>query len=326
MKKIAIICGGYSGEYDISVQTAKMVQQNLDSSRYETYLIYIESTGWYALDAQENRIEIDRSDFSLPLSTGKVTFEGIFNAIHGTPGEDGVILGYFDLLGIPYTSCSMEVSALTFNKYLFNVFAQATGVRVARSFNFTAKQLIDRKEVIDTLGLPVFIKPTKSGSSVGVSRVESADEFDAAVAKAFAIDDRILIEEFLDGREFACGLYQDGDELIVMPLAENVSKNAFFDYEAKYTPGFADEICPAQNVPADQEALIKETSRKLYEDVGCQGLVRIDYMLTEKGLFLIELNSIPGLSPASIVIKQAAAMDLTNAELFNTLLDNLFTA
>ncbi|MEM1220531.1 MAG: D-alanine--D-alanine ligase, partial [Bacteroidota bacterium] len=170
MKKIAILCGGYSGEYEISVQTAQMVQQNLENSPYDTYLIYIETTGWYYLDAQKNRYEIDRSDFSLLLPSGKVHFDGLFNAIHGTPGEDGVILGYFDLLGIPYTSCSMEVSALTFNKYLFNLFAQAIGIRVARSFNFTRKQYINPQKVINTLGLPVFVKPAKSGSSVGVSR------------------------------------------------------------------------------------------------------------------------------------------------------------
>lgn len=323
MKKIAIICGGFSGEYEISVQTAKMVQANLDAQKYQSYLVYIEKEAWYYLDADGQKHLVDKTNFTLPLPEGTVQFDGIFNAIHGTPGEDGVILGYFDMLDLPYTSCNMEVSALTFNKYLFNLWVQSIGIRVARSFNFTPSDSINHQTLIDTLGFPMFVKPVKSGSSVGVSRVENADELPAAIEKAFAIDDRILVEEFLDGREFACAVFNRGPELVVMPLAEIISKNAFFDYEAKYTPGFADEISPPQNLAPEHDAKIKETSAQLYRQLGCQGLVRIDFMLTEKGLYLIELNAIPGLSPNSIVIKQAKAMGMTNAELFNQLLENI---
>ena len=324
MKKIAIVCGGYSGEYEISVQSAHMVSENLDTGKYRTWVIYIDKDQWYFLDDAKSRHPIDKADFSLTLPQETVHFDGVFNAIHGTPGEDGILAAYFDLLDIPHTSSDMECAALTFNKYLCNMVVQSLGIKVAKSFSFLKGEHIDKGHVIESLGLPLFVKPAKSGSSVGVSKVNSAADFKGAIEKAFEEGDRILIEEFLDGREFACGLYAKDGNLTAMPLAEIISKKDFFDYEAKYTPGMADEISPPENLDPTHDTQMKIISSMLYRELGCKGLVRIDYMLTEAGLYFIEINTIPGMSPASLVIKEAKAMGLTNAQLFDTMVEMMF--
>ena len=324
MKNIAIICGGYSGEYDISVQSAKMVKKNLDTNKYNSYVIVIEKDNWYYKDNSDNKHPINKNDFTLVEGNGTIKFDGIFNAIHGTPGEDGKILGYFDMLNIPYTSCGMDTSALTFNKYLCNKFVQSIGVNVAGSYSYIIGDKINKDDIINSLGLPLFIKPARSGSSVGISKVRSADDFDNAVAIAFKEDNIILIEEFIDGREIACGLFLKNKELTILPLTEIISKNDFFDYEAKYTHGFADEITPPINLKIEQETDIKAVSSLLYNKLGCKGVVRIDYILTETMLYFIEINTVPGMSPASIVPKQAEAMGITITELFNTVVEEMF--
>lgn len=324
MKNIAIVCGGYSGEYQISVQSANMVKKNLDDNKYSPYVIVIEKDQWYYEDEDRNKHLIYKDDFSLKLKGQTIKFDGVFNAIHGTPGEDGKLLGYFDMLDIPYTSCGMDTSALTFNKYLCNSFVQSLGINVARSFSFVDGENINKNEVIGSLGLPLFIKPARSGSSVGISKVRSADDFDKAVDIAFKEDNRILIEEFIDGREMACGLFLKNGELNVLPLTEIISKNDFFDYEAKYTSGLADEITPPVNLAIEHETDIKAISSLLYNKLGCRGVVRIDYILTGTLLYFIEINTVPGFSPASIVPKQAEAMGITVAQLFNTVVESMF--
>lgn len=324
MKNIAIVCGGYSGEYQISVQSAEMVKKNLDCNKYKSYVIVIERDTWYHLDDSNNRHLINKNDFTLVLENSIIKFDGVFNAIHGTPGEDGKLLGYFDLLKIPYTSCEMDTSALTFNKYLCNKFVQSLGIDVANSYSFVNGDKIDKDDLVNSLGLPVFIKPARSGSSVGISKVNSMTEFDRAVELAYKTDDRILIEETIVGREIACGLYLKNNELVVLPLTEIISKHDFFDYEAKYTAGLADEITPPDNLSIDHETDIKAISSLLYHKLGCKGIVRIDYILSETTLYFIEINTVPGLSPVSIVPKQAEAMGITVAQLFNTVVENMF--
>ena len=324
MKNIAIVCGGYSGEYNISVETAETVKNNLDSSKYVSYIIYIEKNGWYYRDKKNTSYRINITDFSLSLPEKTVKFDGIFNAIHGTPGEDGKILGYFDMLNIPYTSCNMEISALTFNKYLCNKFVQSIGVNVAKSFSFLSGENINKDEVIESLGLPLFIKPTKSGSSVGVSKVNNVGEFDKAVETAFKEDDRILIEEFIDGREFGCGLFLNNRSLNILPLTEIISKNDFFDYEAKYSGGQADEITPPVNLSIEDETGIKATSSLLFNALGCMGVVRIDYILSNSKLYFIEINTVPGMSKASIIPQQVEAMGMKVDQLFDIVVENMF--
>lgn len=324
MKNIAIVCGGYSGEYEISVQSAAMVKKNLDNNKYNSYIIVIEKDHWYHKDADNVYCEINKSDFTLKLPDQIVKFDGVFNAIHGTPGEDGKLSGYFDLLNIPYSSCAVDTSALTFNKYLCNNFVRSTGINVAKSFSFIEGEYINRDEVINSLGLPIFIKPARSGSSVGISKVTSVDEFNAAVAKAFKIDNRILLEETIVGREIACGLFMKNKKLTILPLTEIISKNDFFDYEAKYTAGVAEEITPPHYLDLEKETDIKAISSLLYNKLDCKGVVRIDYIVTETDLYFIELNTIPGFSEASIIPQQVEAMGITVTELFNTMIENMF--
>jgi len=324
MKNIAIVCGGFSGEYQISIQSAKMVKTNLDSSKYNSYVIVIEKGQWYYEDKSASKHIINKDDFSLTLNNQIIKFDGIFNAIHGTPGEDGKLLGYFDMLNIRYTSCEMDTSALTFNKYLCNNYVKTLGIVVAQSFSFLDGDIINKDEVINTLGLPLFIKPARSGSSVGISKITKADDFDAAIKNAFITDSRVLIEETIVGREIACGLFLKNNNLVVLPLTEIISKNDFFDYEAKYTSGLADEVTPPINLAPEHETDIKALSSLLYNKLGCRGIIRIDYILTESNLYFIEINTVPGLSPASIVPKQAEAMGISVGELFNTVVENMF--
>jgi len=324
MKNIAIVCGGFSGEYQISIQSANMVKKNLDSNKYTSYVIIIEKKQWYYEDHTKQKHIINKNDFSLMLDNKLIKFDGVFNAIHGTPGEDGKLLGYFDMLNIPYTSSETDTSALTFNKYLCNSYVQTLGINVAQSVSFLAGENINKDEVISTLGLPLFIKPARSGSSVGISKVSKADDFDAAIKNAYITDNRVLIEETIVGREIACGLFIKNNKLIVLPLAEIISKNDFFDFEAKYTSGLADEVTPPENLDIEHETDIKALSSLLYNKLGCKGVVRIDYILTESALYFIEINTVPGLSPASIVPKQANAMGISIGELFNAVVENMF--
>lgn len=324
MKNIAIVCGGYSGEYQISLQSAEMVMDNLDKEMYNSYVIVIEEDQWYYKDGDNNNHQINISDFTLSLGNTVIKFDGVFNAIHGTPGEDGKLLGYFDLLKIPYTSCGMDTSALTFNKYLCNSFVSSLGINVPKSYSFLDGETINKEEVINSLGLPVFIKPARSGSSVGISKVTDVKDFDSAVIKAANTDNRILIEENIAGREITCGLYLKNNKLNVFPLTEIISKNDFFDYDAKYTSWLADEVTPPSNLTFEQETDIKATSSLLYNKLDCKGIVRVDFILTDTDLYFIEINTVPGLSPASIVPQQAEAMGITVAELFNNVVENMF--
>ncbi len=323
MKNIAVVCGGHSGEFEISMASGKIACKNIDSRKYHPFLIVIEKQNWYHLTGDGQKLPVNKSDFSLAYKGKTIHFDGIFNAIHGTPGEDGKLQGYFDLLGIPYTSCGVDVSALSFNKFLCNRFIRSFGIRTAASFSFLRNESIDREKIIRELGLPLFVKPSASGSSVGVSKVNRAEDFDPAVEKAFQTDKRILIEEAITGRELACGLMKKGNELLVFPLTEIITQSDFFDYEAKYSDGKTREITPAP-LPVETETDIKTISAMLYRQMDCNGFVRFDYILTEDDLYFLELNSIPGMSEHSLIPQQAEAFGLTPKELFTWTVDNLF--
>ena len=323
MKKIAIICGGDSGEYEISMKSAHVVKDHLNRSKYEGYLVEIKGKDWVYKDEKGEKHQINKNDFSLPLAYGILKFDGVFNAIHGTPGEDGKIQGYFDLLDIPYTCCNQDTSALTFNKHLCNKFVSSYGVQVADSLTFFSGETVDLEQVIETLGLPVFVKPSRSGSSVGISKVSDRLQFPEAVSKAFAEDSQVLIEKFINGRELTCGMINKGEELIVFPLTEIISKKEFFDYEAKYDRSMADEITPA-DIDIDSEQDIKTLSAFLFKQLGCKGFVRFDYILSEEGLYFIEVNTIPGMTEESILPQMAADYGMSLTTLFGIALDNMF--
>lgn len=322
MKKIAIICGGYSGEYEISIKSAKVVKKHLNSELYESYLIVIREDEWYYLGDDDSRVMVDKNDFSIVLDGKKITFDAVFNAVHGIPGENGEILGYFEMLKIPYNSSDFTTCALTFNKDFCKQIAANHGATISPSFTVNKGDFIDKNEILEELGLPLFVKPTCNGSSVGVSKVNHADEFDKAVEEAFAGGKQIMFEKFVKGRELACSVIEYKGKMMVLPLTEIVSKNEFFDYEAKYTEGKSDEITPA-DLDELEEIEVKATSALLYEKFGCKGFARFDYILNEEGLFFIEVNIVPGMSEASIMPKQAAEMGISLEKLFSMTLENI---
>ncbi len=323
MKNIAIVCGGNSGEYVISIRSAQMVAQNIDTRNYRCYLVVVSRQDWYYESPEGTKYAIDKNDFSLTIGKKKVIFDGIFNAIHGTPGEDGKLQGYFDMLGLPYTSCNQATSALTFNKYFCNRFVNSFGIATADSVSYLKGEKVDKAMLAERFGFPMFIKPAESGSSVGITRVIDESEIDNAMAFAFAESDCVIVEENLVGREIACGVFNKGNELTVLPLTEIVSKNVFFDYEAKYTGGLAEEITPAA-VEEDAEEDIKALSVFLYRQMDCRGCVRFDYILTDTRLCFLEVNTVPGMTEASIIPKMVAAFGMSPREFFTIAVDNLF--
>lgn len=322
MKTVAVICGGNSGEYEISVQSGRVVVDSLPPERFRGYLVLITSAGWFVKYSGEQQFPVIKEDFSFTAEGVKVKFDLVFNAIHGTPGEDGKILGYFDVLGIPYTSSSMLVSALTFNKDVCKRVVSSHGVRVAESILLRRNHQIDLQFIINKLGLPLFVKPNNGGSSVGVTKVKQADQLQPAVHKAMKEDDEVLVESFIEGREFGCGVMQTRKGMIVFPVTEIVSKKEFFDYEAKYTPGMADEITPA-DISQSAETRIKSTAALLFDALGCKGFVRFDFIVSRGRLFFLEVNTVPGISRASILPKQAQVMGISLSELFEMALDNI---
>ena len=319
-KNIAIISGGDSGEYGISVQSAEIIEKYLDKSKYDTYTILIKGKEWTYTCSHDNTYEIDKNDFALPMIGEKIQFDAVFIAIHGTPGEDGKLQGYFDMMGLPYTTCDHVVSALTFNKHLCKLTVQSLGIKLAKSVFSTKDDNITAADIIKKLQLPLFVKPNNGGSSVGMSRVNQADDLEDALARAFEEDDEILVEEFIKGREITCAVLKNKGEIMTLPVCEIVSKKEFFDFEAKYDPKLADEIVPAP-IPESMFKQCQQTSGELYRQLNCRGLVRFDYIYNDNGMFFLEVNTVPGMTEASIVPKMAKAHGLSLEELFGMVLE-----
>jgi D-alanine-D-alanine ligase len=313
-QNIAIIAGGDSGEYEVSVKSAEVVRKHLDESLFNLYLIHMRGGHWCYDDEHGIRHAVSREDFSLALSAGKVTFDAVFIAIHGTPGEDGKLQGYFDLCGLPYTSCGQAASALTFNKYFCNNYVRSFGLNVAASIVLHRGDPVDMAGILATLELPVFVKPNKGGSSVGASKVKVENGLLPAIEMAFREDDQVMIEEFIPGREISCGVVKVKGELRTLPLTEIISKNEFFDYEAKYQ-GKSEEVTPAEIKDAIAER-IRETSLFLYKVLDCKGIVRVDYILNGDDIHFLEVNTVPGFSEASIIPQQALKAGISLRELF----------
>ncbi|MDP2423654.1 MAG: D-alanine--D-alanine ligase [Bacteroidales bacterium] len=320
-KKIALITGGNSGELDISLKSAGIILKHIDRKNYEVYSIVITGNEWWFYSDSGTKYLIDKNDFSLTTDGNKITFDCVFIAIHGTPGEDGKLQGYFDLMNIPYTSCDLFTSALTFNKYFAGLAVNNLGVPVAKSVFLALGDTVDTQKILETTGLPCFVKPNKGGSSVGVVKVDSQDQLTSAIANAFQHDDEVLIQQYIKGREITCGLISYKGEVIVFPLCEIVSKKEFFDYEAKYTPGMADEILPAP-IGKELDSRCRELSVYLYKSLNCKGIVRFDYMLNQDKFYFLEVNTIPGLTENSIVPRQARAMGISMTELFTMAIED----
>ena len=321
---IAFVTGGYSGESVISYKSAITIENNLDLSKYTVYKIDITPEGWFHETKKGEKVAVDKNEFSLTLEGRKIRFDAVLIGIHGTPGEDGKLQGYFDLLDLPYTSCDAATSALTFNKRFTVAVAAFNGIRVARSVLLIKDRFENPDEISSGLRFPVFVKPNNGGSSIGMSRVNSpSEELGAAIEKAFREDDQVLVEEFITGREFTIGVFRSRGEIITLPLTEVKSKNEFFDFEAKYTPGMNEETTPAE-VEEAVAVKVRAAARKIYQVFNCSGVIRIDFIYNEaEGQpFMLEVNTVPGQSAASIVPQQLRVHGWTLKEFYSALIED----
>ena len=327
MKNIALVMGGYSGEHDISIMSGCQVYDSLDKEKYNVYKIVVDKkpADWYWLADDGSHRPVDRGNFTVNDNGKTVHFDLAFIIIHGNPGENGVIQGYFDMLDIKYTTCGFYTSALTFNKGYCNAVVRSFHiVKVAKSRLFYADQPIDEKGTIARLGLPLFVKPASGGSSVATTKVKRPEDFMPAVQEAFQEDEAVLVEEFIQGREFDCGVLKACGKKFVFPVTEIIptGNHEFFDYAAKYE-GFSNEVTPAEVDQAVADEIQKVSSR-LYDLLDCRGVVRFDYIYNEerKRLYFLEVNTIPGQSAESIVPKQARAMGISTSQLYEMIIEN----
>jgi D-alanine-D-alanine ligase len=322
MKTIAIAAGGDSSEFEISVKSANEVGKVL-SAKYIVYTIIIRGTAWYWEDQKGRYHNIDKNDFNLVVDESRIRFDGVFIAIHGTPGENGLLQGYFDMMGIPYTSCNAFCSALTFNKQACKLFLKEYAVTMANAVLLRKGEKMDLLNIVKQFGLPCFVKPNDSGSSFGVTKVKQKEELLPAIETAFKESDEVLIEAFMNGREVACGVVKTKSKTIVLPVTEIISKNEFFDYEAKYTPGKSEEVTPA-DMPLSVTNEIQRLSMLVYNLLGCKGIVRVDFIVIGEKPFFIEINTVPGMTKESIVPKQAEAAGIALEEFYSMVVENMF--
>lgn len=321
-KNIALVAGGDSGEYVISMKSAGMIRENLDKERFDVFTILIHHKKWVYVDDDNSELPVDKNDFSITVNGEKVLFDCVFITIHGTPGEDGKLQSYFELLGIPYTTAGVLASALTFNKYYCNLVVAQLGFDVPRSVKLCRQDDRDAHLIMKKLGLPVFVKANEGGSSLGMTFVKNPGELLPAIELAFQHDKSVLVEEYLEGVELTCGVFQYGGHVKALPVTEIVSKTAakYFDFEAKYTPGAADEITPAR-IPDALTQQVKDVSAELYQKLEMASLVRFDYIWCREKLYFIEVNVTPGMTETSLVPQAAAIEGISNTELFTMLIE-----
>ncbi|OLY92571.1 D-alanine-D-alanine ligase [Cnuella takakiae] len=318
-QKIALVTGGYSGESVISYKSAKTIYTHLDKNLYDVYVIDINPEGWFYLEDDHRAGTIDKNDFSLRLHGETIRFDGVFIGMHGTPGEDGRLQGYFDMLGLPYTSCNAATSALTFNKRYTVAVAAMAGIAVAPSVHLFAHTAYDVATILQQLQLPVFVKPNNGGSSIGMSKVSKGEELAAAIEKAFAEDNQVLVEQMIQGREFTVGVFKTEGQIQVLPITEVIAQNEFFDYEAKYH-GASTEITPAL-IGEEWKANIEAAAKNIYAVCNCSGVVRIDFIYDEVAAkpYMLEINTVPGQSEASIIPQQVRAKGWTLQDFYSRL-------
>jgi D-alanine-D-alanine ligase len=322
-KTIALVTGGFSGEAVISYKSATTIGNNLDKSKFNVYRIDINPKGWFYELPDGRKTEINKNDFSLQLDNQKIQFDAVFIGMHGTPGEDGKLQGYFDTLNIPYTSCDAATSAITFNKRYTVAVARMAGIGVASSIHLFKHSPIPAAQISAELKLPVFVKPNNGGSSIGMSKVSKAEELDSAIAKAFKEDNQVLVEEMVEGREFTVGVFKTKGKIVVLPLTEVKADadQAFFDFEAKYH-GKSSEITPAELEDSKADK-IREAAEKIYSVFNCRGVVRIDFIYNEEEQkpYMLEINTIPGQTDASIIPQQVKALGWNLKEFYTKLVE-----
>ena len=323
-RNVAIVAGGDQSEEEVSLRSAAGIYSFLDKERYNIYIVTIIGTEWTA-QAGEHRFPMDKNDFSFTLNGQKVKFDFAYITIHGVPGEDGRLQGYFDLLRIPYSSCGVLASAITFNKYACNRFLGTCGVKTAKSLLVSRGQQIPVEQIVSQIGLPCFIKPNAGGSSYGVTKVKTAGQIAPAVEKALGEGDQALVESLMTGTEITCGIYKTKSKTTVFPITEVVSHNEFFDYDAKYK-GQVEEITPAR-LSEDVAQRVREQTAKIYDTLGAHGIIRVDYIISPDGTInLLEVNTTPGMTPTSFIPQQVKAAGLNITDVMTDIIEDTLNA
>ncbi len=323
-RKIAIIAGGDSSEYDVSINSANNVFDSMDRDRYDVWMVIIQGDNWWVADGGKKRADINRHDFSFEQNGNKVVFDYAYIIIHGTPGENGILQGYFDMLRIPYSTCDVASSALTFNKYFCNGYLKNHGIKIASSRKLLKNEPYSTGELVAALGLPLFVKPNAGGSSFGITKVKREEELQAAIEKAWSEDDEALVECFIDGKEFTCGLVKLRGKILIFPVTEVIPKNEFFDFEAKYVASKAEEITPAR-LPQHLFNECQELSSRIYDLCSCKGIIRVDYILKDDEFYFLEVNTTPGMTATSFIPQQVRAMGMKLQEMLSLIIEESFS-
>ncbi|WP_307759135.1 D-alanine--D-alanine ligase [uncultured Mediterranea sp.] len=322
-RTIAIVAGGDTSEYEVSLRSAQGIYSFIDKEKYTLYIVGMHGLDWHVRLGDGRTLPVDRNDFSFQLDGQKVKFDFAYITIHGTPGEDGRLQGYFDMLRIPYSCCGVLAAALTYDKFACNQYLHAYGVRIAESLLLRQGQTITDDEVVEKIGLPCFIKPSLGGSSFGVTKVKTREQIQPAIAKAFDEAQEVVVEAFMDGTELTCGCYKTRDKSVVFPITEVVSHNEYFDYKAKYN-GESDEITPAR-ISDELADRVKKLTSAIYDILGAQGIIRVDYIVTEGDkINLLEVNTTPGMTATSFIPQQVRAAGLDIKDVMTDIIENKF--
>ena len=324
-RNIAIVCGGDSSEHDVSLRSAQGLYSFFDKERYNVYIVDIKGQDWHVELPGGITARIDRNDFSF-VEDGKAKwFDYAYITIHGTPGENGILQGYFDLIGLPYSTSGVLVEAMTFDKFVLNQYLRGYGVAVADSLLIRQgyEQLVSDEEIERRIGMPCFVKPAADGSSFGVSKVKNKDQLAPAIRKAMLESDEIMVEQFLEGTEISIGVYKTREKSVVLPATEVVTANEFFDYDAKYN-GQVQEITPAR-LSEDVTRRVREITSHIYDILHCNGIIRIDYIISKEGkIFMLEVNTTPGMTPTSFIPQQVRAAGLEMKDVLTDIVENQF--
>lgn len=328
-RNIAIVCGGDSSEHDVSLRSAQGIYSFFDKERYDVYIVDIKGLDWHVDLDNGDTAKIDKNDFSFKLNGKTIWFDYAYITIHGTPGENGIMQGYFELLDLPYSTSGVLVEALTFNKYVLNKYLAGYGVNVSPSIlvRHGEEELLTEEQLLQTVGMPCFVKPAADGSSFGVSKVKNFDRLAPALRTAFMENEEVMIEGFMDGIEITQGIYKTREKTVVLPITEVVTNNEFFDYDAKYN-GQVEEITPARISP-ELAARVSEQTSRIYDILHCNGIIRIDYILTkdEQGndkIMMLEINTTPGMTATSFIPQQVRAAGLNITDVMTDIVENQF--
>jgi D-alanine-D-alanine ligase len=316
------VAGGDSSELPVSLRSAQGLYSFMDKERYNLYIVEMEGKRWEVVLPDGAHAPIDRNDFSFMEDGQRKHFDFAYVTIHGTPGENGILQGYFDLIGLPYSNCGVLASAVTFNKFTCNQYLKGFGVSVSESLLLRQGQTISNEDVVEKIGLPCFIKPNAGGSSFGVTKVKTADQIQPAIQKAFHEGDEVMIEAFMQGTEITCGCYKTKQKSTVFPITEVVSANEFFDYDAKYK-GQVQEITPAR-LNEDLTNRVQQLTSVIYDILGCKGIIRIDYIITDGRINLLEVNTTPGMTATSFIPQQVRAAGIDIKEVMTDIIENAF--